>query len=305
MFLAEMGRHEAEIRTAESPEAWLNSTAPSLLRHYPGPNLWTREALLSETRAAWVAASDRIEQCERCPETGGACAGHRSPIPPGRLVELRRLPTDELKLTHGTCTRWEVFRERQRVEATELPSVLVDYPLERVLGAQEDFPLASARQALYEWISRAPMKDFHTSLLLTGGVHTDRTRVLASIVRELVRRTRARIHYSWAPRLAVRMREHLDRRSDDSSPFERAEKADYLVIDFFDPKPQANKPGWADWFLERVDGLLFERLSHGRVTVLSSPRKLEELQVSFPQAGGFLAPLVVSLDKQHFGQVFG
>ncbi len=286
-----------EIHRHGGPGAWLNSNAPSLLRLYPSLGAAN---LAGETRASWVAANERVEQCARCPMTGGACAEHMAALRRGELLDLHLQDDGSVRIVTTRCDRYLVYRERQRVGLTGLPASLVDYALERVLGDPEHRSHQTpGRKELYGFLARAVAPGFAGSLLVTGGDYAVRTKLLAATTRELVRHTRHHILYTWAPRLAVRMREHLDGKGEQN-PFDEAERAHVLVMDFVDPR---GKPPWADWFLERVDGLLYDRLSSGKPTLLSSPRKLGEMQAMLAQAGSYLVPTVITIDRG-FGPVY-
>lgn len=285
----------SELTESGDPGRWLASEAPNLSGWFP--QVITVEMLLRDTRAAWTSASDRIGQCTRCPPYGGACAGDISVMREGMTASLG----DDGQLKQTPCPRWKQWVERQRLLDSGLPEALLPHAIEHVLS---EFTYKRTgkwknRDALLSWIYATRDPKFGRWLLLTGDNHMLRTRVLAAVTRELVRGHRNQnIHYAWAPGLAVRMREFLDKASPDN-PFAKCEAAEYLAMDFVDPNPKGRAP-WADWFSDRVQNMFFSRLS--KPTVIASPRSVETLRESLPMISGFLDPIVIDVGK-HLGPI--
>jgi hypothetical protein len=79
--------------------------------------------------------------------------------------------------------------------------------------------------------------------------------------------------------MAALLREHYNAETEED-PLARCAAADVLVFDFLDPVP-VSREAWKPWFIERIDRMIYTRLSESKPTVLVSRAKLTELQEHF------------------------
>lgn len=287
---------ESEILQHGGPEAFLRARAPAVLTLFSGP--WEPRLVQAETTAAWVSAGERLVECARCPAHGGTCKDAVSVAPIGHQVGY----APDTGLVYRACGKWGIFEERERARASGVPAALLDWPLERLLLGDP----GPVRTELLAWLELARSTEKAPSFLVTGRSAVDRTRLAAGIAMDLVRRG-ARVHYTFAPRLAADMRDYWSRAKNDDaaqsveSPIDRAESASILVFDFVDPRPVSREP-WADWFLSRVDLMLYRRLSADRPTVLASRLSVSELFKHFEYAGAFPV-LECDMGVEAFGEI--
>lgn len=295
----ETERFQQEVRALGGPEEWLRAKSPNVLRRLPGA--LTEEILFSETAETWIGASERIGQCANCPQYGGTCANHGSAIPDGQVVQI-----GTSGIARQPCRRWKIWEERSSLSVTGLPDLLLEWSIERVIGTERDAQYWPQREDLHHWIEEARKPDFKRWLVVTGERSVVRTRLLASIAREIVRDVPKIVHYTWCPKLATGLKEFFARKDRDSdetqaSPIERCESAWCFFLDFVDPRPGGGRAAWSDWFLARVDEMLFHRLSVGLPTIIGTPLSIQKLADCFPMTGPFLEPVVIDIGHTSFG----
>jgi hypothetical protein len=264
----------AELRASESPEAFIRQKAPRVLSLYPGP--WTEELAFAETTAGWQMADARMAQCAVCPAHGGACLDSRDE---GKLVVVTQNLQEPVR--YEACGKWRIFRERRRVRRAGVPDSHLEWTLRNLFGEEPNEQVTRLRS----WIVAAGTGDPMPSFLLTGGEHSDRRKLATAIAHEAVMRTKKRVHYTFAPKLFMDMRDYLKNEEGGENPFETCTEADIFVMDFVDPKPVSREP-WSEWFTARVDTMLWTRLSGCKPTVLSSRASRAELWGNFDYCSG-------------------
>ena len=234
------------------PRAYVAHVAPRVLSLFNGP-LTERQAM-SENDSGWATADKRVSECANCPAIGGACANSDQP---GERVEL-----NETGLVFLPCQKFERWRVIERQQMAEVPESLFGVTLDDLFERVEGYP---RRDELRRWIGAVRRRQPSTSFLLTGGHHTRRTALLGALSYQFASETRLkklRIRYTYGPKLYAELREYYDDAGDD--PLAACKRADVLFFDFLDPSD------WKEWFIQRIDLLLWERLGGCKPTVIST-----------------------------------
>lgn len=230
------------------------------------------ETLLAETSAFWASASARIKSCGRCPEEGGACAGSKSAIEDGVIVEASR---GAPSLRH--CAKWDRHLYRQKLFAANVPRHLAGTRLDSLILGER------AREVIDGYVAKARSRPSTIGwLVVTGGAPQRRAELLVALMHEVAHARRGgTAWFDWCPRLAVVSRVYLDDRSGED-PRQRHRQTGVLALDFVDPTR------WQPWFTDSVDELLYARA--GRPTLLGTGLPIEQLAAALPLSSQCLGP---------------
>lgn len=258
------------------PEGFIRAMCPNALSLFAGP--WSEKLVLSENEVGWSASNQRIAECARCPTRGGTpCESSTLAVKEGIKVRI-----DAERIHYDRCDRFGQWVKERRIIRAGVPHALIDVTIGSLLerSRPNQYPL---RDQLEWWVQSAVHEEKPPSFLLTGGQSKKRTGLAVGIARSLCRNPGLDVHYTFGPLLAALLREHYNEEID-TDPLDRCAKAAVLVFDFLDPVPQ-ERERWKPWFVERIDRMLFTRLSDKKPTILVSRARVAELQEHFHLMG--------------------
>jgi hypothetical protein len=278
------------VSEAGGPEAFIREVAPRALSLFAGP--WSAKLVATENLVGWSQANERLAQCATCPGHGRTpCDGSLG------LKEGLKIRIDVESIHFDDCDRFSDWKRERRILAAGIPSALSAVTLDRLFERVADgrYPI---RDQLRAWMGKVLKESAAPSFLLTGGQSRKRTELAAAIARNLCRNPFLHVHYTFGPLLAALLREHYNDETDED-PLAKCAAADVLIFDFLDPVP-ISREAWKPWFIERIDRMLYGRLSAEKPTILSSRASLVEISEHF-QYMSVLPLLELDISDPEFG----
>jgi hypothetical protein len=276
-------------RVGQDSRSWLQSSTPRLLKLVPAGI--PKEILCSDTEAYWLGVEERIGQCEKCPTHGGACAGSRSAIPDGKTVARAEVPSG---INLERCARWTEYKRRVKLSKAGVPDQLLGVSLATMLAAAP----SATRQTITRYVADLKTTD-QPWMVICGGSVSQRTRLLAAVLKSVIEQHRERCLYDYCPQLFKKMLAHMNAgksgyESDVQNPLDPIREAWFFALDFVD-----RTKGWSPWFLGEMDNLFFGRW--GKPMAFGTPRTPDQIVKDFEQSSQCFESAVF-VDATGFGR---
>lgn len=222
------------------------------------PSLQEYAAAVSERDER--AAAKRLQQCKKCPESGGACDTPYEQLVRGKTVRWNN------GLDFVWCDRWPTYWVRQKLQSFGVPIAMLGKTLDN-FDCKGNAGLGDALDECRAYADEMA----ESGLFLFGATGVGKTHIACAILSKLFWSKRIKgAQFSYVPRFLNDLRDSYKMPIEDRREFlDRATDCDVLVLD------DLGSEQTTEWVREQLGIIVNERWANGRPMIVTSNHELD------------------------------